>query len=156
MWANKKNSPGHPEWLANHVCQANHSGSSGLMKPTGIANMFKRSIIKNNLRHTNYIGDCYSSDSNTVKESKPYGGTIITKLKLECVGLVQKCLGTRCRKLRVTWKVKKLSDGKDIMGAGCLTDKAINTLYNYYGMTIRNNVGDLYGTTKNVLGHFAS
>ena len=39
MWANKKNSPGYQEWLANHVCQANHSGSSGSMKPTGICNM---------------------------------------------------------------------------------------------------------------------
>ena len=34
------------------------------------------------------------------------------------------------------------------MGAGRLTDKAINTLQNYYGMAIRNNVGDLYGMKK--------
>lgn len=36
------------------------------------------------------------------------------------------------------------------MGAGRLTDKAINTLQNYYGMAIRNNVGDLYGMKKSV------
>ena len=85
---------------------------------------------------------------NTIKESKPYGDTIIKKL--ECVGHVQKRLGTRCRKLCVTWKGKKLSDGKGIMGAGRLTDKGINTLQNYYGMVIRNNVGDLYGMEKSV------
>ena len=45
---------------------------------------------------------------------------------------------------------EKLSDGKGIMGAGRLTDKAINTLQNYYGMVIRNNVGDLYGMKKSV------
>ena len=38
MWAKKKNFPGYQEWLGNHVCQTNHSGSSGSMEPTGIAN----------------------------------------------------------------------------------------------------------------------
>ena len=38
MWAKKKNFPEYQEWLANHVCQANHSGSFGSMEPTGIAN----------------------------------------------------------------------------------------------------------------------
>ena len=51
---------------------------------------------------------------------------------------------TRCHKLHVTWKGKKLFNGKSIMGAGRLTDKAINTLQNYYGMVGRNNVGYLY------------
>ena len=36
------------------------------------------------------------------------------------------------------------------MGAGRLSDKFINTLHCYYGMTIRNNVGDLYGMKKSV------
>ena len=45
---------------------------------------------------------------------------------------------------------EKLSDEQGIMGAGRLTDKAINTLQNYYGMAIRNNVGDLYGMKKSV------
>ena len=78
MWTTKKNSLGYQEWHANHACQVNHSGSSGPMEPTGIANMFKRSITKNNLRYTNYIGDGDSSAFNTIKESKPYGDTIIT------------------------------------------------------------------------------
>ena len=104
-WAHKNNSPGYQEWRANHVCQANHSGSSGSMEPT--ANTFNI----NNFRYTNYIYIyiyivfvlCIYIDSsvfNTIKESKPYSDTIITKL--ECVGHVQKRLDTRCRKLRVT------------------------------------------------------
>ena len=75
------------DWLVNHACQANHSGSSGSVEPTGIANIFKRSIIKNNLRCTNCIGDGDFSAFNTIKESKPYGDTITTKL--EFVGHVQ-------------------------------------------------------------------
>ena len=148
LWANEKNSPGYQEWLTNHVCQVNLSRSSGSMESTGIANMFKRSITKNNIRDTNYIGDGHSSIFNTIKESKPYGNTIITKL--ECVGHAEKHLGTRCQKLSVTWKGKKLSDEKDNMGAGCITDKAIDTLQNYYGMVGRNNVGYLYGMKKSV------
>ena len=57
---------------------------------------------------------------------------------------------TRCHKLHVTWKGKKLSNGKSIMGAGRLTDKAINTLQNYYGTVGRNNVGYLYQMKKSV------
>ena len=57
---------------------------------------------------------------------------------------------TRCHKLHVTWKGKKLFNGKSIMGAGRLTDKAINTLQNYYGMVGRNNVGYLYQMKKSV------
>ena len=105
LWVNEKNSPGYQEWLTNHACHVNLSRSSGSMEPTGIANMFKRSITENNIRDTNYIGDGHSSVFNAVKESKLYGDTIITKL--ECVGHAEKCLGTRCQKLRVTWKGKK-------------------------------------------------
>ena len=148
FWANKKNSPGYQEWLTNHVCQVNLSRSSASMERTGIANMFKRSITKNNLRDTNYIGDGHSSVFNTIEESKPCVDTIITKL--ECVGHVEKRLGTRCHKLRVPWKGKKLSNEKGIMGASRLTDKAINTLQSYYRMVGRNNVGYLYGMKKSV------
>ena len=137
MWANNKNSPGYQEWLVYHVCQANHSGYSGSVEPTGIANMFKHSITKNTLRYTSYIGDGDSlAFFNTVKESKPDGDTIITKL--QCVGHIHKRLCTRCRELRVTWKGKKLSDGKGIMDVVRLTEKAINTSQNYYGMAIKN------------------
>lgn len=110
------------------------------------ANIFKRSITKNNLRYIIYIGDGDSTAFNTIEESKPYRDTIITKL--ECVAHVQKRLGTRCYKWGLTGKGKKLSDGRRIIGTGHLTDKAINALQYYYWIAIRNNVGDFYGVKK--------
>ena len=47
-------------------------------------------------------------------------------------------------------KGKKLSDKKGISGKGRLTDKVINTLQNYYGMSIRQNKGNLYRMKKAV------
>ena len=44
-----------------------------------------------------------------------------------------------------------MSDGKGISGKGRLTDKAINTLQNYYGMAIRQNTNDLYSMKKAVV-----
>ena len=45
-------------------------------------------------------------------------------------------------------KGKKLADGKGVSGKGRLTDKAVTTLQNYYGMAIRQNMGDLQGMRK--------
>lgn len=60
-------------------------------------------------------------------------------------------MGTRCRGLRQSLKGVKLSDGKKISGRGRLTDKAINTLQNHYGMAIRQNIGNLYAMKKSII-----
>ena len=86
---------------------------------------------------------------NEVNNSKPYGDFEI--IKKECVGHVQKRLGTRLRTLRTTLKGKILSDGKKISGRGRLTNKVINTMQNYYGMAIRQNVNDLFAMRKSVI-----
>ena len=54
--------------------------------------------------------------------------------KKECIGYVQKRVGTRLRKLKKT--------EKDLTKLG-LTDKIIDRLQNYYGMAVRSNVGGL-------------
>ena len=59
--------------------------------------------------------------------------------KGECVGHVQKQLGTHLRNLRTKLKGTKFSDGKPLVGKGRLTEKIINLLQNYYGMAIRQN-----------------
>lgn len=146
MWHKKKNSQGYNDWKANHVCQANHIGSSGSMEAAGAKEIFHRSVDRNLLRYTEYIGDGDTSSFSVVSESKPYADYNITKL--ECVGHVQKRLGTRCRNLCQKLKGKILSDGKRINGKGRLTEKAINTLQNYYGMAIRQNVNNLYKMKK--------
>ncbi|GFU34687.1 uncharacterized protein TNCV_1993971 [Trichonephila clavipes] len=57
--------------------------------------------------------------------------------KIECVGHVQKRMGTGLRKLKQ--RSSKLSDGKLIVGKGRLTDKMIDLIITYYGNAIRQN-----------------
>ena len=56
--------------------------------------------------------------------------------KEECVGHVQKQLGTALRKYKKDKKRSKLSDGKSVGGKGQLTDKIIDQMQNYYGKGI--------------------
>ena len=84
-----------------------------------------------------------------VQQSKPYGPDVKIN-KLECVGHIQKRLGTRLRKLRAEWKGRKLDNGKIISGRGRLTDVAITSMQNYFGMAICQNAGKLYPMKKAV------
>ncbi|GFV81995.1 uncharacterized protein TNCV_3151931 [Trichonephila clavipes] len=59
--------------------------------------------------------------------------------KIECVGHVQKRMGSRLRKLKALWGGKKLSDGKTIGGKGRLTDAIISKWTTFYGNAIRAN-----------------
>ena len=145
MWEGKKYYSGYNDWLLNHVCSTNHEGSSGAMEAAGAKVIFHRSVKRNSLRYTEYL-DGDTSSYLEVNLSKPYGHIDIRKL--ECVGHVQKRLGTRCRSLRDSLKKQKLSDGKSISGRGRLTEKAMNTLQNCFGMAIRQNTGNLYKMKK--------
>jgi len=151
-WKTKTLKPGYFHWKLNHVCDANHEKSSGAMESCGAVILFSRSLMKNNLRYTSYIGDGDTSSFSDVVSSKPYGNINIEKL--ECVGHVQKRMGTCLRNLRKSQKGKKLIDSKlgqiSLSGKGKLTDKAINLFQNYYGMAIRQNVDNFYNMQKSV------
>ena len=108
------------------------------MESVGAIEMFERSINNHKHRYNTYIGDGNSSSFNNVVQSKPCGETFMMN-KLECVRHIQKRLGCCLCTLRQTYKGKKLSDGKGILGKGRLTDRAINLLQNYFGMAIRQN-----------------
>ena len=56
-------------------------------------------------------------------------------VKKECVGHVQKQVGSALRKLK--------KENKGLAGKGKLTDALIDRLQNYYGIAIRSNVGNL-------------
>lgn len=56
---------------------------------------------------------------------------------MECVGHIQKRMGSRLRKLCKDMKGVKLTDNKVIRGKGRLTDDTIEKLQNYYGLAIR-------------------
>ena len=60
-------------------------------------------------------------------------------------------MGSRGREVKKTLRGTKVSDGKALVGKGRLTDKAINTLQNHYGMAIRQNSDSLYAMKKSVV-----
>ena len=148
IWKSREGTPAYDEWKLNHKCSINHKKSAGAMEADGAVAMFQRSVETHNLRYRWYIGDGDTEAFSKVKNSNPYGDMV--PQKLECVGHVQKRLGTRLRLLRNNHRGKVLEDGKKILGKGRLTDKAINTLQNYYGMAIRQNTHSLFSMKKAV------
>jgi hypothetical protein len=141
------------EWKDHHDddCTLTHEGSSGSMEAAGLVAIYGRSEEFYNLRYTGFIGDGDVNAHKKVCESEPYGPeTNITKL--ECVGHVQKRLGTRLRNLK-----KKSS--VPLGGRNKLTDKKIDQLQQFYGNAIRENKNNLAEMRKAVWAvyfHYAS
>ena len=69
--------------------------------------------------------------------------------KLECVGHVQKQLGSRLRSLKK--QAGRLEDGKSLSGTGQLSEKKINKLQVYYGDAIRDNSHNLQAMQNAVM-----
>lgn len=137
----------------DHVCVQNFSGYSGGMESEGVLRIFQRSEENYGVRYVKYLGDGDSKGFGNVLENMPYGRTVKIE-KLECVGHVQKRMGTRLRKLIKDMKGKKLSDGKPIGGRGRLTKEEVDKLQLYYGLAIRRNQGDLEAMKKAVWATF--
>lgn len=79
-------------------------------------------------------------------KSKPHENVEI--VKAECIGHIQKRVGSRLLSLKEKYKIK-FHDGKKMFGKERLTGKNINTLQNYYGMAIR-HIEKLYEMKKSV------
>jgi hypothetical protein len=141
------------EWRKAHAgkCEVNHQGSSEEMEAVSAVDMFTRSIRTRKLKYTTFVGDGDSSSFGRVMEAleKKFGTAYEIK-KEECVGHVQKRLGTALRKYKNDRKGKKLSDGKTVGGKGRLTDKVIDKMQNYYGKAIRGNKGNLEGMKESI------
>lgn len=90
--------------------------------------LFSRSVVKHGVMYTNYIGDGDSKTYTGIINAKPYGEEIEI-IKKECVGHVQKRMGSRLR------ECKKKNPG--IGGKNKLTAKLIDKLSVYYGLAIR-------------------
>ena len=123
-------------WKLKHKCQYNYQGSAGGMEFAGAERIFGRSISKHNVRYTTLYGD---------GDSKPhivdiYPGVKVNKL--QCIGHVQKRVGSRLLSLKK--RVKGLG------GIGKLSKLVIDRLQNYYGIAFRQNVGNLEGMKKRV------
>lgn len=70
----------------------------------------------------------------------------------ECVGHVQKRLGTALRNYKKNVKMAglKMSDGGKVDGRGRLTDNFVDRMQKYYGRAIRENAGDLHQMKNSV------
>ena len=118
------------------------------METVGAVKIFSRSVTEKKLRYLTYIGDGDTKSFLEVQRSDPYPGYEVKKG--ECIGHVQKRVGSRLRGLKTKYQGKKLKDGKALFGRGRLTEKAINKLQNYYGVAIRQNIDNIYGMKKSV------
>ena len=119
------------------------------MEVAGMQKMFGRSVNLHGLRYMFYIGDGNTKSFDQICKSDPYPDHTITKG--ECVGPVQKRVGSRLLNFNSQYKGKKLSDSKGIGGGeGRLTNKMMNTSQNNYGMAIHQNTHNLYAMRKAV------
>lgn len=139
------------EWYENHkeTCSSNHEGSAGKMEVDSIIEMFLRSDEKFGVKYMNYIGDGDSKTLAGILKENPYGDNCPVT-KNECVGHVQKRMGTRLRNIR---KKEKLG------GKNRLTEAIINKLTVYYGLAIRRNVESVKEMKKAIvstLDHYCS
>ena len=121
------------------------------MESDGACEIFVRSVSKHGLKYTTFIGDgntgCFGKVQR--KLSEVYGSDYLV-VKEECVGHVQKRMGSGLREYKHKKRGIKLSDGKTAGGKGRLTDVIIDKIQNYYGEAIRNNSGDL-NSMKNAI-----
>ena len=87
------------EFWARHQseCPANFKGSSQSMESAGALEIWARSISKNQLAYTTYIGDGDSSSFKRLSESNPYDSLKLVR-KEECLGHTQKRLKGQLKK----------------------------------------------------------
>ncbi|GFW30066.1 uncharacterized protein TNCV_1696811 [Trichonephila clavipes] len=91
-----------PNKMYNENCKANHFGNSGSKEVSKAMEIFQRSESLHSLRYTKFLGDGDSRAYKAVNEIQPYGDTGMEKL--ECVGYVEKWMGTRLRALKLKMK----------------------------------------------------
>ena len=126
------------EWRREHVasgdCDINFKGSSPAMEAEGASVLWNRSIELHNMRYKWMVSDRDSKAFNTVQHVHDDCEVI----KLDCVGHVQKRMGTHLMNFKARTK-GKLADGKPIGGRGQLTKGKIKQLQRCYGLAIRQN-----------------
>lgn len=106
--------------------------------------MFQQSETKHGVKYTNYIGDGDSKTYSGIIKADPYKNTTINKK--ECIGHVQKRMGTRLR----TLKTKQ----KGLGGRGKLTGKVIDKLTVYYGLSIRRHCDSIQDMKSAIMATF--
>ena len=155
VWRNKEGTQKFQDWWEGHqhICQANHLGSSSSLDASGLLAIFQRSVENYSIRYAEFLGDGDSKAHKLIVDEAVYGARPVSKL--ECVGHVQKQLGSRLRSLKKRMGQSRLEDGKPIGGTGRLTKNKIDQLQVYYGNAIRNNIHDIQSMENAVMaiGH---
>ena len=125
-------------------CSIDHTQSAEAMEKEAAVDIFRRSIPKLGLKYTTYVGDGDSSSFGEVSDAmfKQFGEEYLV-LKEDCVGHIQKRMGTNLRKYKTQKKGSKLADGSSVGGRGRLTDAVIDGFLNYYGNAIRQHSQDM-------------
>lgn len=114
------------------------------MEVDAIKEMFLRSEKKFGVKYGNYIGDGDSKTYKAILDINPYDDEL-TVIKSECVGHVEKRMGTRLRNVK---KTQKLGD------KGKLTDALIKKLTTYYGLAIRKNSDSVDNMKREIMATF--
>lgn len=125
-WKNVPESdPKEESWMNKHeqVCQVNYSGSAPEMEAVGACRIWQRSEEKDKLWCTTFLVDEDSKSFSSVSQVSSY-----PVAKIDCVGHVQKRLGTRLPNLI---KKEKFADVSCLGGKGKLTKAQIDSMQNY-------------------------
>lgn len=96
----------------------------------------------------NYIGDGDTKTFLELQKSHHVYGKDKKLKKVECVGHIQKRMGSRLRELKRSMRGKKLEDSKSLGVKGRLSDILIVELTIHYGGAIRNNKDSLMDMHK--------
>ena len=132
------------EWFKGHEnrCEKNFEGSSPAMEAEGACILWKRSKSRG-FRYTHMISDGDAKSYSAVVELDPYREDGIKVEKIDCMGHVQKRMGTNLFNLKKSYRGRTLLDGKTMGGRGRLTDDRIKRFQQYYGKAIRSNLGNV-------------
>ena len=136
------------QWYEKHkaTCQINHSGSSDSMEKAGATEIFLRSIDSRGLKYCTFVGDGDTGTYGIVRDKcKQVYGDEYPVTKEECVGHIQKRMGSALREYKRKKQGIKLADGKSVGGKGRLTDVLVDKMQNYFGEAIRRNNDSLEG-----------
>ena len=111
-WEGKEGTPEYERFSVDHDCLINYQGSAGSMESAGVVKCFKQSEQLYKVRYTNYIGDGDSKSYAEVVKADPYNGVQINKL--ECIGHVQKRVGSNLRTFKKECKDKITINNKQV------------------------------------------
>ncbi|KAG8227031.1 hypothetical protein J437_LFUL006651 [Ladona fulva] len=96
------------------------------------------------VRYGHYVGNGDAKTFKAILDRQPYGEDFMV-IKSECVGHVEKRMGSRLRNIKKTAKLG---------GKGKLTDGLIKKLTKYYGLAIRRNVDSVNNMKKAVMATY--